>query len=72
MNASVKSWDLNAPRLFGYFIRNKHSSLPLLCHSLAKKPISFLESNNLGLLCLLPIIDLQLYALWSIFPPGFI
>lgn len=37
MNASVKSWDLNAPRLFGYFIRNKHSSPLLLCHSLAKK-----------------------------------
>lgn len=72
MNASVKSWDINAHRLFGYFIRNKHSSLRLLCHSLAKKPISFSESYNMGLLCLLLIIDLQLYALWSIFPPGFI
>lgn len=43
MNASVKSWDINAHRLFDYFIRNKHSSLGLLCHSLAKKPISFSE-----------------------------
>lgn len=47
-------------------------SLPLLCHSHVKRHSSFMESYNLGPLCPLPIIDLQLCAPWSIFPPGFI
>ena len=77
MNTSVKSWDLNAPRLFGV-ISLEINIVPHLCCAIVlprkdlASSISFSESYNLGLLCLLPIIDLQLYALWSIFPTGFI
>lgn len=33
----MEPWCLNAPRLFDYFIWSKHSSPPLLCHSLVKR-----------------------------------
>lgn len=71
----MEPWCLNAPRLFDYFIWSKHSSPPLLCHSLVNfteryRTLPLGTSGPLtygGPTC---IVDLQLCAPWSLIPPS--